>query len=265
MILRTEERMCELLGFNGNKKRQLNTELKEFYSHAWEHPNGWGLALFDGSNAEIFKESVNALKSNYLHQKLSETICARNAIAHIRLATIGNEEFHNSHPFAGTDISGRKWTLAHNGTIFESNVLNPYVHIQKGSTDSERILLHIINRINYDTERFGHTLNAEERFRIIDHIVIENSPKNKLNLLIYDGELMYVHCNCRYSLYMKNSDDGIIFSTKPLSPQGWTAAPFTRLSAFCDGKEVMSGTLHGIEYIPDQESIKALFLAYSGL
>ena len=31
----------------GQPKKELNNDLREFYSHSDEHPNGWGLALFD--------------------------------------------------------------------------------------------------------------------------------------------------------------------------------------------------------------------------
>ena len=39
--------MCEIYGFSGNRKKELNNDLSEFYSHSDEHPNGWGLAFFD--------------------------------------------------------------------------------------------------------------------------------------------------------------------------------------------------------------------------
>lgn len=45
--------MCELFGFTGRIHQKLNQELKEFYSHSDEHPNGWGLAILDESNFSI--------------------------------------------------------------------------------------------------------------------------------------------------------------------------------------------------------------------
>ena len=45
--------MCEIYGFSGNRSRELNNDLREFYSHSAEHPNGWGLALFNEQKSEL--------------------------------------------------------------------------------------------------------------------------------------------------------------------------------------------------------------------
>ena len=189
--------MCEIYGFSGNREKELNSDLREFYSHANEHPNGWGLALLGRQETQIMRETKRADQSEYLHELLSESIVAKTALAHIRLATIGNVEYENCHPFVGTDNSGRSWTLIHNGTVFENDRLNKYVFLQKGETDSERILLYILESINEASAKLGRPLNAEERFQILDGIVNSSSPKNKLNLLIDDGELLYAHTNFR--------------------------------------------------------------------
>ena len=80
--------------------------------------------------------------------RCSVMMFAKTALAHIRLATIGNVEQDNCHPFTAVDNSGRTWTLIHNGTIFESDNIGKYVFLQKGETDSERILLYIVDSIN---------------------------------------------------------------------------------------------------------------------
>lgn len=58
-------------------------------------------------------------------------------IAHIRLATRGTMDYENTHPFVMRDNSDRTWTLAHNGTIFECEALNPFVSSQQGQTARE--------------------------------------------------------------------------------------------------------------------------------
>jgi glutamine amidotransferase len=112
--------MCEIYGFSGNREKELNTDLREFYSHANEHPNGWGLALLGRQETQIIRETNRADQSEYLHELLSESIVAKTALAHIRLATIGNVEYENCHPFVGTDNSGRSWALIHNGTVLRT-------------------------------------------------------------------------------------------------------------------------------------------------
>ena len=257
--------MCEIYGFSGNRSRELNNDLREFYSHADRHPNGWGLALFDEQKTELLKEEKRADKSTLLKEKLNAPVKAKTALAHIRLATIGNVEQENCHPFTATDNSGRTWTLIHNGTVFENDKLNKYIFLQKGETDSERILLYIIDRINEAGALLRRSLTAAERFGIIDEIVRDSSPKNKLNLLIYDGELLYAHTNFRDSLYYRKDESGVTFSTRPLSEGDWESVPFTTLLGYQSGELLYTGTNHGNEYFFDPSTYHPLYLAYSGL
>ena len=257
--------MCEIFGFSGKQHRKLNAELKEFYSHSDKHPNGWGLALLDNGNWQVEKEPLEARKSLYLKERLSEPIIAETLLAHIRYATIGEVKRANSHPFVGTDQSGRRWILVHNGTIFDYAPMNHYVSVQEGDTDSERILLYLLDLVDQETDRKGHILTAEERFTLLDKMISSLSKGNKLNLLLYDGELLYVHVNFADSLYYRHTEEGITVSTQALSIGGWQPVPFTRLLAYEKGNLAFTGTNHGNEYIPDEEDLKHLYLAYSGL
>lgn len=257
--------MCELFGFSGNKKRDLTTLLTKFFSHAPDNPDGWGIAAFDEGRTFIYKEKVAADKSNNLLRVVQETGESANLIAHIRLATVGVDEYENTHPFSGTDKSGRTWTLIHNGTIFESDDLSIYSYRQIGSTDSERVFLYLIDTINKTIDKLGHDLNAQERFDVIDEIMVKLSPKNKLNIIISDGEITYLHTNYKDSLYVSNSEDGAVFSTTPLDGSNWEHLPFARLVSYKNGELLDEGTEHGNEYIPDEQSIRALYMAYAGL
>ncbi len=257
--------MCELFGVSSAKPEKLNNELKEFFSHSPAHPNGWGLALLDEGDFSLEKEPIKALNSHYLKARLSEPIIAKTALAHIRLATIGNMDWKNCHPFTGMDDSGRRWTLIHNGTIFECDVMNRYVSIQRGETDSERILLYLIDCMNAGIQKKGQKLSAEERFKIVDDLVIEASPENKLNLLIYDEDLLYVHCNYQGSLNRMFTRDSVFFSTEPLKHGEWEPVPCTQLEAYRQGQLVYTGTNHGQNYIPDPKKMDMLFLAFSQL
>ena len=257
--------MCELFGISSVQKVSARDMLKEFFSHSVDHPNGWGIATFYGNSVSLEKEPVCAAKSVYLRERLRHKLEARNMIAHIRLATRGNMDYENCHPFVMRDDSGRTWTLAHNGTIFDCPALDGYVGTQEGRTDSERILCHIIDRINQRQAQARRLLGAEERFRVVDSVVCHTANKNKLNLLVYDSEQFYVHTNYANSLHVKQTDGTAIFSTVPLTRNGWNLIPFTTLLAYKDGKQIFQGTNHGYEYKDNPNDMRLIFVDYAEL
>lgn len=257
--------MCELMGISSLEKIPVNDLLKEFFSHSVYHPNGWGIAVFYGNSVSLEKEPTAAYESSYLKNRLRHPFQVRNMIAHIRKATVGNTDFENCHPFVQRDNSGRSWTLAHNGTIFDCPALYPYVHVQEGRTDSERILCHIIAKVNAAQNRLGRPMEEEERFQLLDDLVSQVAPHNKLNLLIYDGELLYVHTNYANSLYVQQREDAALFATTPLDRRDWQPVPFTTLCAYRDGRQRHRGRCHGAEYIDDPKDFQFLFQDFAEL
>ena len=258
--------MCEMLGISAKRRLSANGILRAFFSHAEQHPHGWGLATFpDGGAPSIDKEPICATGSAYLKGLLDAPIEERTLIAHIRFATVGHLEYANCHPFTAMDNRGRIWTLAHNGTIFNGPQLNDYVGIQYGDTDSERVLLHLIDRIDREQIRLGRSLDEEERFRTLAAVIAELSKGNKLNLLIYDGEILYAHCNFRGTLHFRRKADVLMFSTRPLSGEGWEEAPFTSLIAVKDGEIVHTSPPHGNEYIYNPNDYRMVYMDFARL
>ena len=132
--------MCELFGASSIEKAEYKDLLREFYSHDVRNPHGWGIAVREGDRLLVKKEPVRASASEILAGIMERPIRTDLLLAHVRLATKGSIEYENTHPFVQKDVSGQTWTLIHNGTIFESSILDQYVNRQVGSTDSERIL-----------------------------------------------------------------------------------------------------------------------------
>lgn len=256
--------MCELFGISANKKILLNTALKEFFSHSEEHPHGWGMAILD-NNISIEKEPEKASRSKYLKYRLEVPVNSSRLFAHIRKATIGELNFNNCHPFVKSDDSGRKWTLAHNGTIFNSEILAEYQSLQEGNTDSERVLLYIIDKINEKLKENNGCLENEVRIEFVEKLIKKLAKGNKLNLLIYDEEYMYVHKNQEGTLYLKNNEDYTMFSTRPLDSDTWKNVPINRLMVYKDGKNIYTGKKHNHTYVFDEEHYKFLFVHYSTL
>lgn len=257
--------MCELFGLSAARKRKVNDWLREFFSHGVDHPHGWGMAFFYDNAVSLEKQPEATFKSVYLKQRLHAPIEVDKMIAHIRLATRGSMEYENTHPFVRRDNYGRTWTLAHNGTIFDSQVLSPFVHEQQGQTDSERILCYLIHTVDALQEKKGAPLSKEERFQCIDQIVCEIAPENKLNLLIFDGEFLYVHTNYKDSLHIWKQEDGVMISTRPLDKNAWEPVPMNILQIYENGRLVYTGTDHGQEFFDSEEKMRLLFLDFANL
>lgn len=257
--------MCELFGVSARDDFYANNYLKAFYAHSDFHPHGWGLACVSRNGALIEKESVKASDSNYLKERLSQPVSERLLLAHIRYATIGNVEYKNCHPFTGKDCTGWRWTLIHNGTIFDYPALYPYLKAQRGDTDSERIFLYLLDRLNEATRQKGARLHFEERFRLFDEIVCDMAKGNKLNLIFTDGKYLYVHTNCRGTLHYLEKNNVVIVSTQPLSDENWQPVPFGRLLAFTKGKLTKTGSEHHHEHIQSEEEMKLLYQIFANL
>lgn len=250
--------MCELFGLSAHSPVNVRGYLNTFFSHSVRHPHGWGLMCKKDEKMKIIKESVCASKSHIINDIIHKTEPQTNLLAHIRLATVGATKYDNCHPFSGFDASGRHWTLIHNGTIYSGMQLSKYLSDQSGDTDSERIFLYILDEINKAIILNNAPLSAKQRFHIIDKIAVILAPRNKLNFMLYDGELLYVHKNMKDTLVYKDIDNGIVFSTQPLDDEKWIQFPMTQLLTYKDGRLIFKGTRHGNEFIPTLEYITTL-------
>lgn len=260
--------MCELFGVSSREKVNCTQMLREFFSRGHEHPHGWGIGFYEESALTplVVKEAVASIDSDMLQERLKSPIRRNLLLAHIRLATKGSIEFKNTHPFFRMDATGRFWTLIHNGTVFECDRLSKYVKKQEGQTDSERILLYMIDCINQAARRKRFPLSEEERYALIDRMVKAIAPENKINLIITDGNDLYVHTNVRGGLHKKKEGDTTaIFSTRPLDDGEWEELPLNTLLVYRKGEEVYQGTAHDYEFFETEEKMRYLFLDYAGI
>ena len=257
--------MCELFGVTAKNRIKVTGLLDTFFSHSADHRNGWGLVYLDVPPAIIHKEPQRATNSRTLRELLEKDTETAACIAHIRKATIGEEHSRNTHPFEGTDESGRRWTLAHNGTVFDADILAPYQYKQKGETDSERILLYIIDEVNKNTSEGNSEASDISRFKVVEEAVKKLAHGNKLNLLIHDGEYLYVHKNAAGTLYIREDADSALFSTQPLLGGNWNEVPQNQLLIYKDGQRVFTGEKHPYGYVEDAAKLRLLYLGFSGL
>ena len=251
--------MCEIFCFNSNTPKEVNQCLECFYNHSEQHPHGWGLATMQSDEFVIDKEPIKATCSQHLKDILSNPVVGKNVFAHIRLATVGEIISPNCHPFTEADDNNRSWMLIHNGTIFDYPELEKYQDVENGDTDSERILLYIIDKVNKFEESKGGLSTIKERFNLLTEIVSDLSKGNKLNLMIYDGDLTYIHSNMRKSLYYLKSDEGFMVATTPLTDdEGWLEVEMNKLFGLIDGNIIFESEEHDNEFIQTEEHEKLL-------
>ena len=99
----------------------------------------------------------------------------------------------------------------------------------------------------------------KERFNLLNEIVKELSKNNKLNLMIYDGDLTYIHSNMRNSLYYLKNEEGFLVATTPLSDdENWKPVELNKLFGLIDGNIIFESEEHDNEFIQTEEHEKAL-------
>lgn len=216
--------------------------------------------MYENGGRVILREPVCASESSFLSDITDSLPPQKALLAHIRFATVGSINENNCHPFTGTDNSGREWTLIHNGTIFRGRHNHRYAAIQSGDTDSERFFLSLLDTMN---EHISRSVPGErERFEIVSRFIAENAPRNKLNLIIYDGDMLYVHKNLKNTLCFKRLDGGMLFSTKPLDDGVWIPFPMAQVIAYKHGHEVYRGDRHKGTFVPPLDYITAMDAMY---
>ncbi len=245
--------MCEIFAVCSRRPVNANGRLREFYGHSVDHPHGWGLCWRDGSRIQVFKESLPAVDSNYLRYVLDDPIRASQLVAHIRNATKGSVSIQNCHPFIGSDEAGCEWIIAHNGTIINSSLIQGYEDVELGQTDSEQVVLFLMDLLDAAAVRNGGQLDFSERFVVLSYALASLSVSNKLNLVLNDGTYTYVHTNTvRDTMFFSQTDQTVYFCTVPLEDGGeWKPVPHCRLIAYRDGRMVRMSASHGYFFDDD--------------
>jgi len=263
--------MCLLFAVSGEKPVEINIPLSDYFRNSFIHKHGWGYVDLSTGRPTVKRESQPAYESEWLKTKLASPFTVKNAMFHLRYATVGEIEDNNTHPLQATDLTGRTWWIIHNGTIFDGEKLDKYFYEQQGSTDTERLLLYLVNRIGKLSLEEKRPLSDKERFKVVDRTIKAVAKGNKLNIIISDGEIFYIHANSRSGsrllgeagkndfLYELHEEGTAYFSTTVLDPRPWTPVKLNTVFAYRDGKLLYEGKPHEYEYIETDEDIKNLY------
>lgn len=253
---------CELLGFSFNESVQARHIFSAFRHRGEENPDGWGVSFYRDKSVTLFKEAGNASESALAGFLATyEPFRGKLLVAHVRRATVGHQSHQNTHPFV-RELSGKEYTLAHNGTLKEFQSKLKLSRITPlGINDSEFLLCYLLGRIESKgvVEWDGHSFEwLHEELRNIN-------GTGTLNCLLSDGTYLFAyhdkdgynelhhlrrmapHTKAHFNDLSKeielssvypNSATGVIVATRPLTDEGWVEFAPGELLVFKDGTQV---------------------------
>lgn len=239
--------MCELFAVNAARPVEVSGYLRTFYRHSDMHPHGWGISWRDeDGNIILHKEPVRAIDSPFLEEFLTHPLAKSQLLAHIRYATFGRTAYENCHPFTCIDYDGVEWMMIHNGSVFNDALITGYDRHEQGDTDSERVILFLMDLLDVAESRHNGSLDFNDRFDALNSALARLSNGNKLNIILDDGDYLYVHTNTmEKTLYVKREDRAAIFSTQPLDDSpAWQPVPTAQLQAYRKGELVREAMPH---------------------
>lgn len=231
--------MCEIYGFCGATPTKLNKYTNEFWTHSRIHKDGFGYFLAD--KEELYLNPKSA--SMYLGKLGKKDFTSGLALCHIRFKTHGPAKTENCHPFIKHDSRGIRWALIHNGYITDNKITEALGTLQTGETDSERILMYLVESVNSMYEHQWITDPDEFLYYLyiqLETTLAEISTLGKTNLIFTDNRTnnMYVYMNHPKTLYYLSTIDGVHISTTPLSDEEWIPVEPYKLHIFNNGAKL---------------------------
>lgn len=213
--------MCELLGMNANMPTDILLSLKALAqrgSSGSPHRDGWGIAIYDKADVQIFRDPACITDSAVAELLQKYPVKSQTVIAHIRQANVGKVSLPNTHPFS-RELWGQHWTFAHNGQLKDFSS-TPGFYNPVGETDSESIFCDLLNQIR---QRFEHRAHHERVIPFIAAACARYREQGPLNCLISNSEWLFAYCSTKLASItrcMRTPDGGDItnepMNTKPI-------------------------------------------------
>ena len=180
--------MCELLGLAFNKPISPSFSFRGFRQRAEGNEDGWGLAAITPTKAWITKEPIRADTSDAAQTLRDDPqLTAPIFIGHVRLASCGDVNLQNTHPFTRR-INGSDFVFAHNGTL-DKRLLKARINdrfLVEGTTDSELAMCVLLSWMA--REKVDH-----QDYNLIEEFLNDLNATGKLNLLFSDGKRLYCY------------------------------------------------------------------------
>lgn len=195
--------MCELLGMSAHHPASITLSLNEFARHGGEtgpHADGWGVAYYEGPDANLIRESTPAADSVLMSTLRGYKVASEIVLAHIRRASFGPVELKNTHPFR-RELGGRIHCFAHNGDL--PGIENKFsidqtgFAVPVGNTDSEYAFCLLMQRLSSAWLGGRDIPDLHTRKKIISEFAHQIGEQGPANFLYSDGDALFVHGHVR--------------------------------------------------------------------
>lgn len=189
--------MCQLMGMSCNNRAVTTFSFTGFSARGGltsDHTDGWGIAFYDGKGCRIFQDDQPASVSPLADYVRQHPIKSNVVVAHVRKATQGDVQSANCHPFQ-REWLGRCWVFAHNGDLRDFQAPKDCRDMPVGTTDSERAFCTLMNRLRQHFKARQHPPEWPELAPVLADIANELATHGNLNMLLSDGQALYVHCS----------------------------------------------------------------------
>jgi predicted glutamine amidotransferase len=188
--------MCELLGMECNVPTDITFSFAGLSSRGGRHgphAHGWGLALYEGRVAHVFREPAPACESPLAEFVRDHPIKTLLAIAHVRRKTRGKVSLANTHPFI-RELWGRTFVFAHNGTVKDAFELKLGAFRPMGQTDSEHAFCALLSALQHD---FREPPGRDELAAAIAAHTRRIGKNGTFNMLLGDSDQLYARCSTK--------------------------------------------------------------------
>lgn len=193
--------MCRLVGIVTSESTEFGLCLtgapRSLARLSREHPDGWGIAIFEQENAawRLHKGTKRAHEDTRFDE-IAKTSAGHVLVAHVRQKTVGRTRLENTHPFSRSG-----WIFAHNGTVKDLETVRASASKARlaeieGDTDSEVLFAHLLTRL----DEAGLTTLGSADARDAATKILEAATKKlrdanvgAFNFLLSEGTTIFAH------------------------------------------------------------------------
>jgi predicted glutamine amidotransferase len=189
--------VCELLALSTFEPAELTFSLHTLAAHgsaAGVAHDGWGVAIYQGSDVALFREPSAAAESELVRFLECHGPKTKLAVSHIRHATWGAVQFSNTQPFI-REVGGCTHVFAHNGylTGIDTSVAFALgIDRPVGQTDSERAFCALLLRMRPLWDKAALP-SLDARMTLLAAFAADLRMLGAANFLYADGDAVFAH------------------------------------------------------------------------